>query len=193
MTPEDVIRVIKEKLKVDPEEGILRLFGIRFCLATPNHLVVIQRTLETIMGSSAKAPIYLAGEEAAKTVGARAAKDLVARGKFSEAEEAVEHLVTLWSAYGHGRIEIDLIDLAKGRLDFTLKNSFIAEAYGPSETPVCHFYAGFGAGLVRGLSEEDVHCEELACSAMGAERCEFRIAPLDHFSNLVPRVMSARH
>jgi predicted hydrocarbon binding protein len=191
LTYEEVKQLIIDRLEVDPEEGIVRLFGTRFCLATPSLLVVVQRELESIMGSSAKAPIYMSGEGAAKT-GAAAVQRLIEEGKFSDPEEAVKHLSTMWSAYGHGRIMIDFVDVSKGRVRFTIKNSLIAEAYGPSEKPVCHFYAGYGAGIVSALVGKDLHCEEVACIAMGADRCEFEIAPLEYFASMLPRVMSAK-
>jgi bacteriochlorophyll 4-vinyl reductase len=84
------------------------------------------------------------------------------------------------------------VDLAEGKVGFTIKNSLIAEAYGQSDRPVCHFYAGYGAGIVSALVGRDLHCEELVCSAMGAEKCEFQIAPLEHFARILPRVMGAK-
>lgn len=191
LSPEEVRALILDRLEVDPEEGIVRLFGTRFCLATPNLLVVVQRELESIMGSSAKAPIYMAGEDAAKA-GAQAVRRLVEEGRFTDREEAVDYLATMWSAYGHGRIEIDFADISEGRVRFTIRNSLIAEAYGPSEKPVCHFYAGYGAGIVSALVGRELHCEEMACTAMGSERCEFEVAPLEHFAGMLPRVMGSK-
>jgi predicted hydrocarbon binding protein len=43
---------------------------------------------------------------------------------------------------------------------------------------VCHFLAGWIAGIGRNLLECDVLCEETACAAQGYDRCEFELRPL---------------
>lgn len=179
-TPEEVAAFVSRKLLVDAEEGILSLSGSRLFLGDPAILVTIQRELENLMGLAARAPLYAAGEATAQAV-AEVVKRFLSQGRFSDDREAIRHLFRIWSAYGYGRIEVVSVDPAAGRAEFTVANSVVADAYGPSKGPVCHFFAGFGAGLFQALFGVDVHCHETACASADAERCRFEMAPLEVF------------
>lgn len=51
-------------------------------------------------------------------------------------------------------------------------------AQGPSDIPVCHWHAAVFARLFGALVWPDAQVTELECSATGAARCLFQIAPL---------------
>ncbi len=192
LSSEGIIGTIMRELVVDPDEGVVQLFGQRFCLVTPGLMASLLKELEAIMGTSARAPIYMAGENAARA-SAAFFEEVTARGEIASVEEAIPgHLSKVCSAYGHGHFEVESADFPEGRMTFTVKNSLIVEGYGPSDKPVCHFYAGYAAGVIKALLDKDVHCEEVACSAMGADRCRFQIAPLEYFSPLLPRPAKRR-
>jgi predicted hydrocarbon binding protein len=72
-------------------------------------------------------------------------------------------------------LEISQFDPERGRLLLRITNSPLARAYGASKKPVCHFLAGWIAGIGRNLLERDVMCEETSCAAQGADRCEFEL------------------
>lgn len=167
--------------------------GERFCLVSPTMIVALQKELEALMGKPAKAPIYMAGEKAAL---ARADfyREILSQAGLDRGgdKEVMGYLSKTFGEYGHGAVEIVAINPEKLIMKVSMKNSFLAEGYGPSETPVCHFYAGYTAGLAKAILGKEVHCEEISCIAMGEERCEFEVAPLEDFARILPQVMSAR-
>ncbi len=179
MTSEEAVEAIMESFKVDSDEGVLRVFGERFYLAVPRDMVTFQKALEGMMGNAARAPCYAAGEDTAKDV-ARRAREWLKVDETSDPTTVVLSLTKLWSACGFGHIEIDFGALDEGMVNFAVRNSLIAAAYGPSDRPVCHFYAGFGAGTMKEIFGVDAHCEEVACASTGAELCQFQIAPLEY-------------
>ncbi len=191
LSPEEVIEAVKKSLEFDRRKGIIRLWGRRYALAPLALLVAFQMALEKIMGSGAKAPLYLAGESLVPE-GLEAMKEAVQTGELNdwvgepEPELLVHHFCSLAFALGYGTVEIVLADISRSTMRFTLEDSLIARAYGPSDSPVCHVFAGFMAGVVREMTGTEVHCEEIACSSMGAEKCEFEIAPLESHPNLFP-------
>ncbi len=194
MTEHEVPEGIKESLEIDLEGGCLRVRGERFCLVTPTMLIALHKELETLMGKSAKAPIYMAGEKAARAKAGFYRQMLHEAGMTEPGEtEKLEYLSRAMAGFGHGRFEIASMDPSNSTMNIRVKNSLIAEAYGTSETPVCHFYAGYHAGIAKTFTGMDVHCEEIRCSAMGGDVCEFHIAPLEAFAAILPQVMSARH
>ncbi len=192
VTPLDLEDALKEQLSVDSNEGVLRVKGERFCLVSPTMVVAFQKQLEALMGKPAKAPIYMAGENAAL---ARADfyREILSEAGLDggDGREVMDHLSHTMAGYGHGAIEIRSFDRERLIMKVSMRHSFLAEGYGPSDTPVCHFYAGYTAGLAKAILGKDVHCEEVSCVAMGAKSCEFHVAPLEDFANILSQVMSA--
>src|SRR2546425_709310 len=70
------------------------------------------------------------------------------------------------------------LDPDRGRCTVARHNSPIAAAYGPSKKPVCHFLAGWMAGIGRLLVGKELLCEEISCAAQGHDQCEFELQPM---------------
>lgn len=96
------------------------------------------------------------------------------------AERAAGTLRRWWStlaAAGWGSVEFDVSLIDRGIVIAAAKESAAAAALGGSDDPVCHLYAGLLAGAVSHLAREERHAVEIACQALGDERCLFVIAP----------------
>ncbi len=73
---------------------------------------------------------------------------------------------------GWGRLEFNV---TSDPMTVTLHNSQEAQWLGPSDKPVCHFYAGIVAGYAGTISGEDIHVREIACKASGNDVCVFEL------------------
>ena len=60
----------------------------------------------------------------------------------------------------------------------TVKDSFIAHAYGEHELPVCGYMSGFFAGFISTITGRNVHVHESKCMSMGANSCEHMVSPV---------------
>ncbi len=94
---------------------------------------------------------------------------LVARF-FERVLNMMSRLITDEGGWGH--LEFDVTSTP---LKVTLTNSQEARWLGPSRSPVCYFYAGIVAGYGSTLSREELVSREVACKAMGAEKCVFEL------------------
>ncbi|MDJ0837259.1 MAG: sigma 54-interacting transcriptional regulator [Acidobacteriota bacterium] len=72
-------------------------------------------------------------------------------------------------------------------------NSLEAEQHleqaGPSTTPVCWSLAGYAAGHLSFLLQEDVVVQELSCMAQGRQFCSFQVGFKDDMERLFPGCM----
>jgi predicted hydrocarbon binding protein len=174
---EEAHELLATALRPDPTSGILRLADQPCILIRPEIIVSIQRQLELTVGGSAKGIVYLAGERSAE-VGLRFFETLTKEIEQPLSLEGAKRLIDASALLGWGRTEIVLFDPSAGRFAVARHNSPIALAYGPSKKPVCHFLAGWMAGLGRLLVGKELLCEETACAAQGRERCEFELRPM---------------
>lgn len=171
---EEARRILDSALTSDPESGVLQLSGHRCVIVRPEVIVNIQKQLEATIGGSAKGVMYLSGERSSK-IG------------FSPADPASGRPLTLKNAQrvidstalmGWGRVEIARFDVEASHFALTVQNNPIAAAYGSSTKPVCHFIAGWAAGVARTILGRELLCEETACLAQGSDRCEFELRPM---------------
>jgi hypothetical protein len=161
----------------DPKSGILRLKGQPCLIIRPDILVSIQKQLEQTVGESAKGIVYLSGERSSEPglqfFGA------LTRGPLQPLTlEGARRMIGVAALVGWGRTEIVIFDPAEGRFAVAIHNSPIAVAYGPAKKPVCHFLAGWMAGIGRLLTGKHLLCEETSCLAQGGDRCEFELRPM---------------
>lgn len=66
-----------------------------------------------------------------------------------------------------------------GRLEPSVEAGLHLRDFGPDTEPVCHVSAGYCSGWYSALLGEFLLVRELACTAHGAERCEFDARPAD--------------
>ncbi|ABW66502.1 4-vinyl reductase [Desulfosudis oleivorans] len=89
---------------------------------------------------------------------------------FTKTMNMMSRLITDEGGWGH----LDF-DFSAAPMQVFLSNSQEARWLGPSPTPVCHFYAGIVAGYAGTISGKTIRVKEVACSAMGAEKCVFHL------------------
>ncbi len=82
----------------------------------------------------------------------------------------MSRLITDEGGWGH----LDF-DFSSPPLKVMLTNSQEAKWLGPSEAPVCHFYAGIVAGYANAISGKTFESREVACKAQGAPQCVFEL------------------
>jgi hypothetical protein len=96
--------------------------------------------------------------------------DPLTRRFFQAVMNMMSRLITDEGGWGH-------LDFDFSALPFkvTLSNSQEARWLGPSERPVCHFYAGIVAGYAMAISGEEFTSREVSCQAAGSPNCVFEL------------------
>ena len=163
---------VYEITRVENEARIRMLeAGIRVVIMRAGTFVDLQKHIEAILGDDASALFYGAGIRA----GRESARVLLKEWE----ERGVEFLKKLGGFYqsagvGWFKIEDININFEKENGYIRVKQSFIAEEYGKSNQPVCHFLCGFFSGVLQEAFGEKLTCEEVKCTAKGDQYCEFK-------------------
>jgi hypothetical protein len=82
----------------------------------------------------------------------------------------------LLMAAGWGKIEYD-INIFELTGTVRMKDSFLADEYGESDTPVCVYISAFLAGYISECLKKTVQVKESRCKSMGDGVCEHVISP----------------
>lgn len=89
----------------------------------------------------------------------------------------------LFLASGWGKLEMDFDrDTCSGK--FRVRDSFIADAYGHSDLPVCGYMSGFIAGYMTEMMGYNFQVREVSCKSMGHAVCEHLVSPAPKGVNL---------
>lgn len=155
-------------------------------IGVPNRAVLLgvgtfiqlQLGAEDILGEEAFAVFYEAGIKAGKEGADALLEEWDERGP-----ELVKKALSFTDSTGFGMFKpIDFRLNPDGTAHLQIRQSFIAETYkdwkGETKGPVCHFIAGFLAGLIGDIIGIRLSCEETACHAMGNDECEFKFEPV---------------
>src|SRR2546425_12091737 len=177
MGPDEARELLAGGLGPDPSSGILRLSDQPCLILRAEVIVSIQRQLEQTVGGSAEGILYLAGERSSDS-GVKVLRALTGGVSLPLTMDGAKRIIDASALTGWGRTEIIHFDPDRGRFTVARHNSPIADAYGPSKKPVCHFLAGWMAGIGRLLVGKDLLCEELSCAAQGHDHCEFELQPM---------------
>ena len=177
MGPEEARELLAAALHPDPKSGILLLADQPCLILRPEVIVSIQKQLEQTVGGSAKGILYLAGERSSDA-GLKFLGALTSGVSAPLTMDGAKRIIDASALTGWGRTEIIHFDPDRGRFTVARHNSPIANAYGPSKKPVCHFIAGWMAGIGRLLVGKELLCEEISCAAQGHDRCEFELQPM---------------
>ena len=143
---------MREILSVDEKRRLVVLNSI---------FMKIQKTLEASIGTSSAKVLYIAGSEFGH--------------KYMEVMKRDNKNTTIQNLLS----ELEVTDFVKARfnpddLSFQVSESHIALSYGESPEPVCHFLAGFFAGIVSEyFGGKDIYYVETSCSAQGDGACIF--------------------
>ncbi len=89
---------------------------------------------------------------------------------FEKAMNMMSRLIT--DEGGWGKLDFDF---SSTPMKVALSNSQEAKWMGPSERPVCHFYAGIVSGYAGTISGQPIDVKEVACKASGAPKCVFEL------------------
>ncbi|HDI52916.1 MAG TPA: hypothetical protein ENF89_02060 [Candidatus Bathyarchaeota archaeon] len=159
-------------------EAHIRLLraGVRVVILRAGTFVDLQRGVEDLLGEEASAAFYDAGIKAGRN------STRVLREEWGV--EGLEFL-RLWGEFyaskGVGWFKLTQIQVDEERKKARLRveQSFIAEEYGRSDRPICHFLCGFYSGVFQELYGGRWICEETRCRAQGAPYCEFKLERYD--------------
>lgn len=175
--PEEARELLAAALVVDPRSGVLRLSGQPAVIIRPEALVNIQRQLEQTIGGSSKGIMYLAGERSAEE-GVAPVRAMTDEPEGPLSLQGAKQMIDAFALLGWGHAELDSFDPERGRFVVRIANSPIARAYGASRKPVCHFLAGWAAGMGRTLLGRELLCEETVCASQDQPHCAFELRPM---------------
>ncbi len=147
----------------------IRQLGVRVIIMRGGTFVDLQKSVEAVLGEEANALLYEAGIRA----GTSSTQILLRRwGR----ENFMKRWADFYGSRGCGwfKLEEAKVDPERGGV-IKLSSSFIAEGYGRSEKPVCHFLCGFLVGVFQELLGIKLACEEIRCAATGEPYCEFKL------------------
>lgn len=161
-----------EMTRVENEAWIRMLRAcVRVIVLRAGTFVDLQKQIEAILGDEASALFYEAGIRAGRES---------TRVLLEEWEERGINFLKRWGEFyqsagvGWFKLEDININFEKENGNIQIKQSFIAEEYGKSDQPVCHFLCGFFAGVLQEVLGEKLTCEEVKCTAKGDPHCEFK-------------------
>ncbi|MBI3097247.1 MAG: hypothetical protein HYY93_03225 [Planctomycetes bacterium] len=148
----------------DSSSGRVSIRGIRYLLIQPATLIGFQKAAEASGGQVA---VWL---EAGGRAGGRNSSAKMRTVSTLEGREFAQAYLDMGRDIGWGLFRVTRFDAASFEVE--VAGSPFAEAYGPSDRPVCHFTRGVIAGLgdtLFGAAE----CREEECAAAGAAECRF--------------------
>jgi predicted hydrocarbon binding protein len=161
-------------LSWNPEQGSMSLAGSRYLMVRPATVVELLKAAEEMHGVDGARALFIA----AGTAGGSQAATAYAKAD-PDPRVVSATMAQKGTGIGWGKIRVEHAEVAGSELRFSAEFSPFAEGYGESDHPVCHFLTGALTGLGRTVLGADAVGEETACAAMGAPRCEFRIARAD--------------
>ena len=131
----------------------------------------IMKSIEKDHGDEAVAAFYEAGIDAGRSS---------TRALTKEWEEEHMDFIDKWAEF-YGSKGVGWFELVSVKTDddvcitdITITDSFVAEGYGKTKKPVCHFLAGFFVGVFKESCGMDLSCEENECEAKGDSYCTFK-------------------
>jgi predicted hydrocarbon binding protein len=146
----------------------LTLFGSRAFIARSETFVDMIKTIEESINRPREL-IFLAGLKS----GMNAARHFSEKIGLTK-ENAIESLIGLLFAAGWGKLYVNLdLDSLSGFI--TVKDSFIADAYGAAPSPTCDWLSGFLSGFLTAIFKEEIFVKEVKCKAVEGDACIHRI------------------
>jgi predicted hydrocarbon binding protein len=159
-------RSLLEKTEYYDDEGEWRIAGSDCLLLNGATLRAWAEFTKQVLGPGAKVIM----SEAGKSAGQQFARSLLKVGlKLEELKDAAQIFLT---QSGWGMVSAQ-VDTKKKSATFQIRNSVMARQI-KSQEPVCHFIAGYLAGVLSVMLNENVECNEETCGGMGDNLCEFQ-------------------
>ena len=123
----------------------IRQLGVRVIIMRGGTLVDLQKSVEAVLGEEANALLYEAG------IRAGTSSTQILLSKWGR-ENFMKRWAEFYGSRGCGWFKLEEAEINPERGGvIKLSNSFIAEGYGRSERPVCHFLCGFLVGVFQEL------------------------------------------
>lgn len=161
---------IIESLEFASEKGALSYKGVRYFLIRPETVMDLQKSMEKELGKKSGEILYQSGFLGGSLSGKKY------REVFGfSLEETIRFMIKMGREIGWGYFDLDELDVKERFFVIRLNNSPFAQAYGPSDHPVCHMIRGVFGGLGQGIFQAPVVAEETLCEARGDPFCRFSI------------------
>ena len=157
---------ILERTEYYDDEGEWRIADSDWLLMSGSTLRNWVKVTEQILGSDAKAIMYMIGRHA----GEQFAKALQKQGL--QGEGLTYTLETFLTNGGWGKIRAK-VNFQKQSATVRIHNSVTTRTTKAKE-PACEFIAGYIGGALSIIFGKKTECVETSCKAMGAPFCEFR-------------------
>ena len=153
-------------------------------IALPEVLLqAIDTSLKEEVGSAAGIVLFNCGRWWGKNFYRRFEAELTQYyGKPIAQMEMVELLQTLkqcWKTHGWGILDLEMDYYQQGFLVITVENSAFAETVNNGNKPQCFLEAGIFSSFFSSLTDRNLHCVQIACESLGAERNYFVVGILD--------------
>lgn len=151
----------------------LTLLGIRAFIARAETFVDMIKAIEA--GSHRPGElVFLSGLRS----GMNAARHFCEKIGMAK-ENAMESLIGLLFAAGWGKLYVDF-DLKSLSGTITVRDSFIADAYGAAASPRCGWLSGFFSGFFTVIFEEEMFAKEIKCKSVKGNECVHRLMRARH-------------
>jgi uncharacterized protein len=149
-------------------------------LALPETLIsAIHMGLETELGSASKLVLFNCGRWWGKNFYKRFAEQVSSYyGKSLAEMETIELLQCLkecWKTHGWGTFELDIDAYQQGFLLVEITNSIFAKEAVDKTTLSCWLEAGILSSVFSQLSGKELHCVQISCESLQADRNRFVI------------------
>lgn len=165
---------ILDNLEYDPARGRISFQDVAYMILRPDTVVDFQKAVEAELGDRV-AEMMMAGGYTGGSRSSRRYKELF---NYSD-EEIVTFMCNMGAEIGWGKFEIEKLAVEDQELTVVVRHSPFAEAYGQSETGVCHMIRGVMAGMAAGIFGTEISSAETHCRAKGDEFCRFVVKGRD--------------
>ena len=169
---------ILERTEYYDDEGEWRIADSDWLLMSGSTLRSWVKITEQILGSEAKAIMYMTGQHA----GEQFAKALQKQGL--QGEELTYALEIFLTNGGWGKIRAK-VNFQKQAATIRIHNSVTTRTTKAKE-PACDFISGYIAGALSAVFGKKAKCVETSCKAMGDAFCEFRAVSVARMETPTP-------
>lgn len=160
----------------DAERNVLLLGGQRIVFHCHHYNVVLQRSIDEMLGDRAATVQVDAAAESAH----RMLADVLAKAgsQWSDKLRAAEHV---FSSNGFGRADVSGLDAKQGGVVLLPTSHYAVgwrSKFGEAAAPVCHFATGYWRGAfaaMLGVGPKQVHAKERRCHAVHGGSCEIEV------------------
>ncbi len=168
-----MLKDVKETALWERNKGKFSVIEVPAVIISVETFVNFQKDSEKLLGfEGASVLLYETGKKA----GSRWINRFHNEWGLND-KEFIEAVRNFYAELGWGKFSVE--ENNKNEIVVMVVNSFIAQGYGYSDTPVCHFLRGYNAGLAEVLKGNNIDAEETECAAKGDSCCKFVMKRVD--------------